>query len=813
MTARIKNGSKKTVAVFTTAAMIFSIVKLPAAHAYFTATGESDALSFNIVQSVAQAQAYVSFINTFLIEESENGAGGEMVPMAFGAGTMDSPVGLLGDLFDKDPESIEEKLSAAGKIQAEIQLEDGFDAGEIYIPSVELHYGGHSASALSGKLNDEGKLVVDFDREEIAAWIEGRNGEIDKVTFSVTGEGYAGGLDRFLFLGEAFIKLKGNYETKAVTINGSDALFIPASGETVEEIYLLENQNGTVLESARWTLEDAVAKGVEIDCETGALVITSDAVPGAVTILAAIELENRILTARKTVELYEKPVIAISGVDTITILIGSVEVTGTKTLVIPGDEPLQEQYSALVLDPERNKLEGEPVTWCLENVDDAEGIFIDEEGLLTVQPGAEPGEYTVVATSVRDTGVSGSITVTLEALPQEAQEESTSSSSGSDMVEEDYLVLEGKTLILIPSGDETKTYTYTASGNNENLVGNIIFELQEEYPGVELDKDGVLTVDSSAAEGQIVLLASSRESGESESGEAEEVIEDERITQKSLTGKLVITLALPAPSSVQISGNKTVYIPVGDDDPQETVAYYTAAVLDQEGNPLEDEEVSWSLAETEEINAGVLLDEAGELRVTSDACPQSIAIMATSLSNSEVYGAFEVELVLAEAESPPAEEPENSGEDENSELYCPTLDLGLTVIPEAVAIIIPELAHFQCSFFFHGSIRTEFKLHSDIGSLVLVTRLRAGEMNGDIQLLAFAFVKDAHIPSLVAKLFPELGNQPLKELFFTSFNGHLQYLVQGFPGLPPVTAGAAADFLNIEIVLKRPVSCIRDSQV
>ncbi len=671
MTARIKNGSKKTVAVFTTAAMIFSIVKLPAAHAYFTATGESDALSFNIVQSVAQAQAYVSFINTFLIEESKNGAGGEMVPMAFGAGTMDSPVGLLGDLFDKDPESIEEKLSAAGKIQAEIQLEDGFDAGEIYIPSVELHYGGHSASALSGKLNDEGKLVVDFDREEIAAWIEGRNGEIDKVTFSVTGEGYAGGLDRFLFLGEAFIKLKGNYETKAVTINGSDALFIPASGETVEEIYLLENQNGTVLESARWTLEDAVAKGVEIDCETGALVITSDAVPGAVTILAAIELENRILTARKTVELYEKPVIAISGVDTITILIGSVEVTGTKTLVIPGDEPLQEQYSALVLDPERNKLEGEPVTWCLENVDDAEGIFIDEEGLLTVQPGAEPGEYTVVATSVRDTGVSGSITVTLEALPQEAQEESTSSSSGSDMVEEDYLVLEGKTLILIPSGDETKTYTYTASGNNENLVGNIIFELQEEYPGVELDKDGVLTVDSSAAEGQIVLLASSRESGESESGEAEEVIEDERITQKSLTGKLVITLALPAPSSVQISGNKTVYIPVGDDDPQETVAYYTAAVLDQEGNPLEDEEVSWSLAETEEINAGVLLDEAGELRVTSDACPQSIAIMATSLSNSEVYGAFEVELVLAEAESPPAEEPENSGEDENSEFEDP----------------------------------------------------------------------------------------------------------------------------------------------
>ena len=82
--------------------------------------------------------------------------------MAFGAGTMDSfsfnvgaaesapnggpnATGLsaasLENLFGEDPEGIKEKLSAAGKVRAEIQLEDGFDAGEIYIPSVELCYG------------------------------------------------------------------------------------------------------------------------------------------------------------------------------------------------------------------------------------------------------------------------------------------------------------------------------------------------------------------------------------------------------------------------------------------------------------------------------------------------------------------------------------------------------------------------------------------------------------------------------------------------------------------------------------------------
>lgn len=61
-------------------------------------------------------------------------------------------------------------------------------------------------------------------------------------------------------------------------------------------------------------LEDAAEiNGVEIDCETGTLTVYSNAVPGAVNILAAIELENRILAARKTVELYEKPADIISG--------------------------------------------------------------------------------------------------------------------------------------------------------------------------------------------------------------------------------------------------------------------------------------------------------------------------------------------------------------------------------------------------------------------------------------------------------------------------------------------------------------------
>jgi hypothetical protein len=787
MITMIKKGSMKTAAIFTTVAMLVSIVKLPAAHAYFTAAKESEELVFILVKAEKKANANVTFIDSFLIDEnedSESEMNGEMAPMAHGMGTVDSPsvnAGVMGSLpsgslnaadlsagslealFGENLDSIEEKLLFAEKIQAEILLEDGFDAGEIYIPSVELCYGEHSAFALSGELNDDGTLVVDFDRDEIASWFEGANEEMEEVTFTVTGEGYAGGLDRFLFSGEASIMLRGSYETKETVISGSGAFFIPSPGETVEEAYLLENQNGTPLEGARWMLEDAAEiNGVEIDCETGTLTVYSNAVPGAVNILAAIELENRILAARKTVELYEKPADIISGADTITIPlpeetaleqytaeppagltftdvswglleeiegvsvdetglvsvaggtaadsftlsalievegvgnplalekevlletipIGSVEVTGAERLVIPEGDFLEEQYAASVLDPEGNELEGEPVTWSLENVSAENGISIDEMGLITVEPGAEPGDYTVLATSVRDTEISGSMTVTLEAPPQEEDRSSGSGSGGSEIIEEERLVIEGKTLILIPSGDETKTFTYTAADNRQNPLDNVLFALQGEYPGVKLKENGVLTVDASAAEGRIVLLASLR--GDEElgqaldeiaGGEAKEGEEDEVTKKSSLTGELIVTLALPAPSSVQISGEETVYIPVGDGEVQETAAYYTAAVLDQEGSPLEGEGVSWSLAETAAgvLAAGVLIEETGELRVTSGACPQSITIIASSLSNGELYASFEVELLFAEEETPAEdpEETEENGGDENSDFEDP----------------------------------------------------------------------------------------------------------------------------------------------
>lgn len=446
---------------------------------------------------------------------------------------------------------------------------------------------------------------------------------MEQVTFSVTGEGYAGGLDRFIFEGEATIKLKGSYETKETAITGPDAFFIPDPGETIVETYLLENQDGALLEGARWALETPAApeepEGVEIDCETGALTIYSNAAPSYVTILAAIELEGRILASQKTIALYEKPASIITGADTITvplpgetaleqytveppagltltgvtwelpqetngicadetglvsvtsdtaaesftlsarlefagvgnpliqekeillhtIRIGAVEVTGTETMIIPDGEPLRQYYRALVLDTEGTVLENEPVTWSLENPAGS-GISLDAEGILTVEQHAASGNITVQATSVRDPGVSGSLSVTLEAPAREEREEEKIESPPAG---EERLNIEGETLILIPAEGEAITVTYMALDNNWQPLQNALFRLQQEHEGVSMAENGELTVDSGAAEGEIVILASYRESEETAGNpeDGEEAEQDSTV----LTGELRVTLALP----------------------------------------------------------------------------------------------------------------------------------------------------------------------------------------------------------------------------------------------------------------------------
>ncbi|NLL57746.1 MAG: hypothetical protein GX244_04470, partial [Firmicutes bacterium] len=149
MIIMLKKGCMKTAAVLVTVAMVFSIVKIPVVYAYFTAAKESEPLYFRIVV-LENVAAVVSFIDSFLIDEGkESAAGGKTKTMAFAMGAMHAPstgrlgesplnTASLGALLGEEQASIEDKLSRENIVQAEIRLEDGFDPGDIYVPSVEL---------------------------------------------------------------------------------------------------------------------------------------------------------------------------------------------------------------------------------------------------------------------------------------------------------------------------------------------------------------------------------------------------------------------------------------------------------------------------------------------------------------------------------------------------------------------------------------------------------------------------------------------------------------------------------------------------
>ena len=137
-----------------------------------------------------------------------------------------------------------------------------------------------------------------------------------------------------------------------------------------------------------------------------------------------------------------------------------------------------------------------------------------------------------------------------------------------------------------------------------------------------------------------------------------------------LAGELRVTLALPAPTSVQIAGAPVIEIPApgADGTPQETVETYDAVVLDQEGNPLEGAEVAWSLAEAVE---GVFLSETGELAVTSGASAGTATIIATSVANGEISGSFTVELAVNEEDAQDESGTEEENGDENGDAEIP----------------------------------------------------------------------------------------------------------------------------------------------
>lgn len=635
MQTMFKKGCMKTAAIFLTVVMLSSIMKVPVVYAYFTAEAKSDVLEFQII-AIPSAMATVTFVNPFLFEEGneaeQRGTGPaslqgtrQLIGLAQGvAGTLASPSG------DDAAGAFDTVISGQERVQAEVRLADGFAVADIDLFSVKLHYGGNAAFAAAGELDGDEALVVDFDRQEIAAWFAGTDEEMEYVTFVVTGEGYSGGTDRFRFAAEAALLFKGSYGVTAVAIDGPDGFFIPPPAGTATGVFTLVDQAGATLQGVQWALQKPVA-GVEMEAGTGALTVSSSAPEGAITILALLESEGRTLLARKPFTLYAQPAAAIDGAGSITIP--------------PLQKIMQEEY----------RIEATPdlhltsVDWELQGA--LTGISVDSQGRVTVDGDAAAESFTLLARlQVSKQGLH---------IPLTLQKEISLETIVVSAVE-----IRGETQITIPDGGP-ESYVYDAAVYDPAgfLLADeaVNWYLEGESYGVALNPvTGILTVENSAAAGSItVVAAAERDAGVSayKTVNLEEPARETAAPGNPPAGE-------PGEPYLQIEGSTVVYIPAPGDDDTATaeIYYYTAQVFDGEGQPLEGPEVVWSLIEAAD---GVSLNAAGELTVTSAAGAGTVWLAANSLSPLETSAIFEVELLtgeeIAAEEDPPATEPAQPG--------------------------------------------------------------------------------------------------------------------------------------------------------
>ena len=203
MKARIKKNIMQTAAIFTILVMLCSIVKLPVAYAYFTAGGESETLTFTIKKADGKTMANVFFIDKFLIEENEESesetetdgtgspgsagtlggtgspGGGEMMLMGLAAGSDNPPSsparpGLNRSLSlnaaDLNPvpwmpssEQTWRALKKSSPAKTGSRPRSGWKTASTPERSTSFRraaYNENSAFALSGRLNEDGALVV-----------------------------------------------------------------------------------------------------------------------------------------------------------------------------------------------------------------------------------------------------------------------------------------------------------------------------------------------------------------------------------------------------------------------------------------------------------------------------------------------------------------------------------------------------------------------------------------------------------------------------------------------------------------------------
>ncbi|MDO9539560.1 MAG: hypothetical protein Q7J09_06110, partial [Methanocalculus sp.] len=448
-----------------------------------------------------------------------------------------------------------------------------------------------------------------------------------------------------------------------VTVAGTQTVPIPGSGQpSVTKLYTAAviDQFGNTMpgEAVTWALQAPVT-GVSINQAGGVTVANADTTNAGSFTVVVTSVTNIMVKGTLNVILSDVP-----------LNVTQVTVTGTQTVPIPGSgQPaVTKIYTAAVIDQFGNAMPGEAVTWALQAP--VAGVSINLAGGVTVANAdtTSAGSFTVVATSVTNVGVSGTLNVILSDVPLNVTQ----------------VTVTGTQTVPIPESGQpavTKIYTATVLDQFGNAMPGetVTWALQAPVSGVTMNTvTGIVTVanaDTTSA-GSFTVVATS-------------------VTNVGVSGTLNVILSdVPLDvTQVTVAGTQTIPIP-GSGQPAVT-KIYTATVLDQFGNAMPGEAVTWAL---QAPVAGVSINLAGGVTIANadTTSAGSFTVVATSSTNVGVSGTLNVILSDVPLEVEVLVEPASSsigiGETEEYSIVLSSLPSGLGSFDVDVTLTEPGIA-------------------------------------------------------------------------------------------------------------------------
>ncbi|MDO9540332.1 MAG: ice-binding family protein, partial [Methanocalculus sp.] len=198
--------------------------------------------------------------------------------------------------------------------------------------------------------------------------------------------------------------------TDVTLVGGADDIWIfqVGKGITQENNARINLSGEAQSRNIYWQAAETVWVGTDAHFEGNILSMTNIAVKTGATVNGRLLAQTAVTLEQNTVT-----------VPSTTLVVSDVVVNGTQNIPIPGSgQPaVTENYTATVLDQFGNTMAGEAVTWALQAP--VNGVSINQTGGVTVANAdtTSAGTFTVVATSMTDIMVNGTLNVILSDVP------------------------------------------------------------------------------------------------------------------------------------------------------------------------------------------------------------------------------------------------------------------------------------------------------------------------------------------------------------------------------------------------------------